>query len=154
MRDERHNGHLADAPGVSCVSLCDINCIIVYAGIALQTRYKEHLMAQKIQTIFVDDIDGGEAEGTVRFALDGINYEIDLSSKHSNELRTTLSKFTGHARKVGGTRRAARRAGRGNASTVDTRKVREWAKKQGIEIKDRGRVPANVVDQYRTTVGV
>ena len=59
-------------------------------------------MAQKIQTLFIDDIDGGAAEGTVRFALDGTDYEIDLSGKHSDELRTALRKYVDHARKVGG----------------------------------------------------
>ena len=107
-------------------------------------------MAQKIQTLFIDDIDGGEAAGTVHFALDGADYEIDLSTKHTDELHKALGKYIGRARKVGGTRRATRGAGRRGASTIDTHKVREWAKEQGIDIKDRGRVPANVVEQYRT----
>ena len=110
-------------------------------------------MAQKIQTIFVDDIDGGDADGTVRFALDGTDYEIDLSTKHTDELHKVLGTYIGHARKVGGTRRASRGAGRRGASAIDTHKVREWARGQGIEIKDRGRVPANVVEQYRTATG-
>ena len=70
-------------------------------------------MAQKIQTLFIDDIDGGAAEGTVRFALDGTDYEIDLSGKHSDELRDALRKYMDHARKVGGTaRRPGARGGR------------------------------------------
>ncbi len=108
-------------------------------------------MAQKIQTLFVDDIDGSEAEGTVRFGLDGTDYEIDLSVTHSEELHKALAPYIAHARKVGGTRRAAR--GRRNASAIDTHKVREWAKEQGIEIKERGRVPANIVDKYRQATG-
>jgi hypothetical protein len=110
-------------------------------------------MAQQIQTLFIDDIDGGDAAGTVRFALDGVDYEIDLSTKHTDELHTALDKYIGHARKVGGTRRATRGPVRRNASAVDTHKVREWAKEQGIEIKDRGRVPADVVTRYREAVG-
>jgi hypothetical protein len=110
-------------------------------------------MAQQIQTIFVDDIDGGEAAGTVRFALDGVEYEIDLSTEHTGELHTTLGKYVNRARKVAGTRRIAR-GSRRSASIIDTHKVREWAKEQGIDIKDRGRVPANVVEQYRATAGV
>ncbi len=109
-------------------------------------------MAQQIQTFFVDDIDGGDATGTVRFALDGAEYEIDLSAEHTDELRTVLGKYIGHARKVGGTRRAAR-GGRRRASSIDTHEVREWAKGQGIDIKDRGRVPADVVIRYREAVG-
>jgi hypothetical protein len=110
-------------------------------------------MAQKIQTLFVDDIDGGEAAGTVRFALDGTDYEIDLSTKHTDELHAALGHYIGHARKIGGSRRVARGAGRRNPSAIDTHKVREWAKEQGYDIKDRGRVPADVVEQYRTAVG-
>lgn len=109
-------------------------------------------MAQQIQTLFIDDIDGGDAAGTVRFALDGVDYEIDLSSKHSDELHTALGKYIGHARKASGTRRVSR-GGHRSASTIDTHKVREWARGQGIEIKDRGRVPADIVEQYRTVVG-
>ena len=59
-------------------------------------------MAQKITTLFIDDIDGGAAQGTVRFALDGTEYEIDLNAKHSEELRSALGKYVSHARKVGG----------------------------------------------------
>lgn len=111
-------------------------------------------MAQKIQTLFIDDIDGGAAEGTVRFALDGAEYEIDLSAKHNDELRKSLDKYLAHARKVGGqARRTVRGGGRGGSSTIDTAKVREWAKAEGYEIKDRGRVPAELVAKYQEAVG-
>jgi hypothetical protein len=107
-------------------------------------------MAQKIQTLFIDDIDGGEAEGTVRFALDGSEFEIDLNAKHTDELRSALGKYIEHARKVGGrtTRQTATRGGR-KPSTVDTVAVRSWARENGIDIKERGRVPANVVAKYQ-----
>jgi len=110
-------------------------------------------MAQKIQTLFIDDIDGGTAEGTVRFGLDGNEFEIDLSAKHSDQLRETLANYVAHARKVSGAARRAPRGRRSNTGTIDTAKVREWAKVQGIDIKDRGRVPGNIVEQYRTAVG-
>ena len=55
-------------------------------------------MAQKVQTLFIDDIDGGEADGTVRFALDGTEYEIDLNAEHTEELRSTLGRYVTHAR--------------------------------------------------------
>jgi hypothetical protein len=114
-------------------------------------------VAQKIQTLFIDDIDGGEAEGTVRFGLDGTDYEIDLNAKHTEDLRKALADYVAHARKAGGAARrgAARRgAARGSrrASTVDTVAVRAWAREQGIGIKDRGRVPADVVAKYQETV--
>ena len=109
-------------------------------------------MAQKIQTLFIDDIDGGEAAGTVRFGLDGTEYEIDLSTAHSDELRKALEQYVTHGRRIGGTARRAARTRRAS-DAVDTAKVREWAKGQGIEIKDRGRVPASIVEQYKTAVG-
>ena len=110
-------------------------------------------MAHKIQTLFIDDIDGGEAEGTVRFGLDGTEYEIDLSTKHNEELRAALGTYVAHARKLGGTvRRAATRPGR-KTSAVDTVAVRAWARENGYDIKDRGRVPAELVAKYREVVG-
>ena len=109
-------------------------------------------MAQKIQTLFIDDIDGGAAEGTVRFGLDGTEYEIDLNAQHTAELRTVLANYVAHGRKAPGTRRAFR-GRRSGAGAVDTAKVREWAKERGIEVKDRGRVPADVVEQYQTAAG-
>jgi hypothetical protein len=114
-------------------------------------------VAQKIQTLFIDDIDGGAAEGTVRFALDGTEYEIDLNSKHTEELRSALGKYVSHARKVGGgARRGGRTAGRGGRGVgpvLNTTEIRNWARSQGIEIKDRGRVPAEVVAKYQAATG-
>jgi hypothetical protein len=110
-------------------------------------------MAQKIQTLFIDDIDGGDAEGTVRFALDGNEFEIDLNGKHSNELRSTLDKYISHARRVGSAPRRSGARGVRKPSSVDTVAVRTWARQQGIEIKERGRVPANVVERYQAATG-
>ena len=105
-------------------------------------------MAQKIQTLFIDDIDGGDADGTVRFGLDGTEYEIDLNAKHSEELRAALANYVAHARKAGGlAKRTAR--GRRAAQAIDTGKVREWAKVNGYDIKERGRVPAEILAKYQ-----
>src|ERR1700727_2941336 len=62
-------------------------------------------MAQRIQTLFIDDIDSGAADGTVRFGRDGTDYEIDLSGEHADELRKALGKYIEHSRKGGGTTR-------------------------------------------------
>ena len=114
-------------------------------------------MAQKITTLFIDEIDGGAAEGTVRFALDGTEYEIDLNAKHSEELRSALGRYVSHARKVGGasrrTGRAAGRAGRGSGSSLNTTEIRNWARENGYDIKDRGRVPADLVAKYQAASG-
>ena len=108
-------------------------------------------MAQRIQTLLIDDLDGGEAAVTVRFGLDGAEYEIDLSAAHDEELRKALQQYLAHSRRTGGTARIAPKIRRGSA--VDTAKVREWAKEQGIDVKDRGRIPASVVEQYQTAAG-
>jgi len=114
-------------------------------------------VAQKIQTLFIDDIDGSEAEGTVRFALDGAEYEIDLNAKHADALRKSLARYVDAARRSSGSvaaRRPARSSGRRTAATgLNTTEVREWAKAQGIEVKDRGRVPAELVVRFRAATG-
>jgi Lsr2 len=111
-------------------------------------------MAQKVQTLFIDDIDGGAAEGTVRFSLDGTHYEIDLSGEHNDELHKALQRYIAHARKIGGaSRRPARNGGRRGAGGIDTTAVRTWAREQGIDVKERGRVPADVVAKYQAATG-
>jgi nucleoid-associated protein Lsr2 len=111
-------------------------------------------VAQKIQVLLIDDLDGGEAEGTVRFGLDGVEYEIDLSAEHAEALRRALAPFVGAARRspVAG-RRPARGGRRAGAGGLDTTEVREWARAQGIEVKDRGRVSAEVVTRFRAATG-
>jgi uncharacterized membrane protein len=128
--------------------------MIVYAY-ALFNEWNGVHVAQKIQTLFIDDIDGSEAEGTVRFALDGSDYEIDLNAKHADALRQALSRYVEAARRSSGpARKPARSSGRrAAASGLNTTEVREWAKAQGIEVKDRGRVPAELVVRFRAATG-
>jgi hypothetical protein len=100
--------------------------------------------------MFIDDIDGSEAQGNVRFALDGIEYEIDLSAKHARALRDALAPFVAAARRAGGNvRRPARSGRRASAGGLNITEVREWAKAQGLEVKDRGRVPAELVVKFK-----
>jgi Lsr2 len=111
-------------------------------------------VAQKIQTLFIDDIDGGEAEGTVRFGLDGTDYEIDLSAKNAASLRKALTKYIEAARRApGASRRPIRSGRRGSDGAADSTAVRTWAKSQGIEVKDRGRVPVDLVRQFKAATG-
>ena len=111
-------------------------------------------MAQKIQTLFIDDLDGSAAEGTVRFGLDGTEYEIDLNAGHAKELRDALARYVNAARRVGGSaRKSARGSRRGTAGGLNTTEVREWARAQGIEVKDRGRVPAELVVKFKSATG-
>jgi hypothetical protein len=111
-------------------------------------------MAQKVQTFFIDDLDGSEAEGTVLFGLDGTQYEIDLSTDHAKELRTALARYIDAGRRVAGNARRAGQNGRKTpASGINNTEVRAWAKAHGLEVKERGRVSASVLAQYRAATG-
>ena len=104
-------------------------------------------MAQKVHIVLVDDIDGGDADETVSFALDGTQYEIDLSAANAARLREQFAPYVGHARRVAGG--AARRGGRGRrGSGGRSAQIREWAKAQGIKVNERGQVAADVVAKY------
>ena len=111
-------------------------------------------MAQKIQTLLIDDLDGSQAEGTIRFALDGTHYEIDLNDAHAQQLRTTLARYTQAGRKATPARRPARNPGKAAANGLGhTTEIRDWARANGYEVKDRGRVPAEVVAEFRAATG-
>lgn len=103
-------------------------------------------MAQKVQVLLVDDLDGGEADETVSFALDGATYEIDLSSANAKKLRDSLQSFVEHARKAGAGSR--RRRPRGASSRERSADIRAWAKARGIKVNERGRIPQTVVERY------
>jgi nucleoid-associated protein Lsr2 len=104
-------------------------------------------MAQKITVALEDDLDGGPAAETIRFAIGGTEYEIDLSKKHAAAFRRKLAPFIEHARKAGTGQR--RRAGRGAAGRERSGDIRVWANDQGIAVSARGRIPASVVAQYQ-----
>jgi hypothetical protein len=111
-------------------------------------------MAQKIQTMLVDDIDGSEAEGTVRFGLDSAEYEIDLSAEHVLALRDALARYVAAARRSRANGRYPVRSGRSAlAGGLKTADIREWARAQDIKIKDRRRVPAEVLTRFREATG-
>lgn len=106
-------------------------------------------MAQRVQVILVDDLTGGEATESVEFALDGVTYEIDLSSENAAELRDAFSKWIGHARRSGGRRQTRRRSGvTATGRGADLAKVREWGRANGYQVSDRGRIPQEVQDAY------
>jgi hypothetical protein len=96
--------------------------------------------------LYVDDIDGSEAEGTVRFGLGGTDYEIDLSKKHADEFAKAIGPFIDAARKVTSTRRPARAP---RSPRHDQSDVRAWARDQGIKVSNRGRIPADVLARYQ-----
>jgi hypothetical protein len=107
-------------------------------------------MAQKVQVVLIDDIDGGEAAETVTFGLDGATYEIDLSNGNAAQLRNALAHWVGNARRVSGrsSRPTGRRGGGSSSSSTDTTAIRSWAKENGYKVSERGRISAEVQEAY------
>lgn len=101
-------------------------------------------MAQRVQVVLIDDIDGGPADETVRFALDGTTYDIDLSNANAARLRAALAEFVGHGRKVSSRPTSRRSRGRGGRSA----EIRAWARAQGLAVNERGRIPADLAAKY------
>ncbi|GAB2932510.1 Lsr2 family protein [Rhodococcus aerolatus] len=109
-------------------------------------------MASKTVVELIDDLDGdGVAEETVSFALDGVEYEIDLSVENAGKLRDDLAHWVDHARRTSGRRSSGSRSGttvRKAADRERTAAVREWARSNGYDVSDRGRIPTAVADAY------
>jgi Lsr2 len=102
-------------------------------------------MAEQVIKRLIDDLDGSEAEEIISFAIDGVTYEIDLSAENAQILRDRLSPFVERARRAGGVRRRRSRAASSRQRSAD---IRVWAKARGIQVSERGRIPATVVEQY------
>ncbi|HET8589694.1 MAG TPA: Lsr2 family protein [Nakamurella sp.] len=116
-------------------------------------------MATMTTVTMVDDIDGSAATETVAFGLDGASYEIDLNDKNAKKLRDAVANFVAHARRIDGGRRSGgsrtrspRGGGRSRARTSPDREqtaaIREWARSQGYEVSDRGRLSAAIVQAF------
>lgn len=124
--------------------------------IAIHFRKGIVRMARKVEVRLLDDIDGSVAAETLSFGLDGALYEIDLSSRHADKLRSSLAKYISHARRVGRAQAGAVRAGGQHTVRADRQQrqaIRDWARAHGYEVNDRGRIPANVVEEYQVSAG-
>ena len=107
-------------------------------------------MAQRVTVELEDDLDGGPADETLRFGLDGKEYEIDLRKTNASKFRRQIAPYLDHARKAGrGQRRRPARTTPGRERSGD---IRAWAKGQGIAVSERGRIPASVVEQYEAAM--
>lgn len=103
-------------------------------------------MSTKRIVTLIDDVDGTDAVETIQFALDGVEYEIDLSEKNAAEMRDAMALWVGSARRIkGGKRRSAPR----KKPDYDPAEVRKWARSQGIQVAARGRLDQGVVAAYR-----
>ncbi|HET9138850.1 Lsr2 family protein [Actinophytocola sp.] len=111
-------------------------------------------MAQKVIVELVDDLDGTASDdiSTVSFGLDGAEYEIDLTEANADNLRAALEGYVAAARRTGGRIKRGTRpvtgSGRPAASRDQTRAIREWARENGFELADRGRIPVNVIEAF------
>jgi hypothetical protein len=115
---------------------------------------KGNPVAQKVQVLLVDDLDGGEADETVTFALDGKTYEIDLTTANADKLRGLLDPYAKSGRRTGGRSAGGRGKGRVvTGGTKDTAEIRKWAKENGYNVNDRGRVPAEIREAYEKANG-
>lgn len=116
-------------------------------------------MAKRTIHMLVDDIDGGDADETVKFALDGVQYEIDLSKRNAAKMRETLTPYLEAGTRVSrggvvvGGRAASARSKRSVSDREQNRAIREWAKRKGIEVSERGRIKQEIVDQYHAEAG-
>jgi hypothetical protein len=102
-------------------------------------------VAQKVHVLLTDDLDGSEATQTVRFGWLGADYEIDLNDKNYAAFEKAVGKFVSAARKTGGGRARAKRS----APAADLSAVRAWAREQGYEVSDRGRISSEIMEAYK-----
>jgi hypothetical protein len=111
-------------------------------------------VAQKTVVELVDDLDGGEADETVTFALDGVDFTIDLSAENASRLRDTLAEYVGHARRTDLRKpsRTGARNGNGNGKP-DVQAVREWARSQGETVAERGRISHDLLTRFQEAHG-
>lgn len=110
-------------------------------------------MARRVITVLTDDLDGGDADRTIEFGLDGVNYTIDLSEKNAGKFRKALDPYLVVASRIGRTGANGRIASRAAAAPSRTNReenqaIREWASKNGFEVSERGRIPGSIVEAY------
>jgi hypothetical protein len=108
-------------------------------------------VVQKVTVVLEDDLTGGPAEQTIQFAFEGTDYEIDLNAKNAAAFNKQLAPYVEHARRAG--RAQPRRSGLTAAGRQRSGDIRAWAKEHGLAVSERGRIPANVVDQYNAAGG-
>lgn len=111
-------------------------------------------MAQKTVVFLEDDLDGGAADETVTFALDGVSYEMDLSAGNAAKVRAVFGPYVAASRRIGGRPARARSGGSAKVDREQLTAIRVWAAQEGIEIKNRGRIPSRVVEQYHAAAAL
>lgn len=105
-------------------------------------------MAQRVHVILEDDIDGSEASETIQFALDGVNYEIDLNDENAAKLRDSLASWVGHARRVSGRKQQTKSTTSRGTGRQDLNAIRDWGRANGYTVSDRGRISSDLLQAY------
>jgi hypothetical protein len=110
-------------------------------------------VAQKVRVLLVDDLDGTEAETTVEFGLDGVSYTIDLSADNAESLREALAPYVDSGHRIGERKKSLTKTATAAAPSAatgreQTQAIREWARKQGYDVSDRGRIPGHIGEAY------
>jgi nucleoid-associated protein Lsr2 len=113
-------------------------------------------MAKQTYVQLVDDIDGSEAHETIKFGIDGLSYEIDLSNKNAAKLRTALQTYVDHGTRISGRAAAASRGGARRPAVAEreqNKAIRAWAIRKGLDVAPRGRIRSDIIEQYHREAG-
>ena len=105
-------------------------------------------MAQRVQVVLTDDVDGSEGAETVSFSYNGVDYELDLSAKNAKKFHDNLQFYADHGRRVGGRTRRGPGSGKTTQVSSDNATIRAWAKANGIDVPARGRISNSVREQF------
>lgn len=117
-------------------------------------------MAQKVLVELVDDLDGTATRDirTVEFSLEGVSYEIDLTEHNANRLRTAVAEYVASARRTGGRRKhnpsSPKQPTRSTANPEQSKAIRDWARRNGFDLADRGRIPSSVIEAFEQVQAV
>jgi len=104
------------------------------------------VMATTVSVVITDDLDGSVNAKTVSFGLDGMSYEIDLGEKNRAKLEKDFAPYVDAARRISRSRRPA--SPRPTGPRIDRAQIRAWAKDNGMKVSERGRISAEVMQQY------
>lgn len=111
-------------------------------------------MAARTVVHLIDDVDGGKADETVTFSLDGVDYAIDLSHGNAEGLRKTLAEFVHAGRRTGGrVTRGAKTQVKPGGDRAQNQAIREWARRNGHQVSERGRIPGDLIAAFQEANG-
>lgn len=108
-------------------------------------------MAQIREIRLIDDLDGGDADETLTFGVDGKSYEIDLSKDNAGQLRDGLAAYVAAARRTGGRQHTTPSPSTGRRAPIDREQniaIRDWARKRNMKVSDRGRISTEILQAY------